>query len=209
MARKKPERYLKRQPKKLKLRAKILIVCEGQKTEKEYFEYLKKKYRLNTAEVKIKEDGGSSPNSVFKDALNLYNESLERNQIAYDAVYCVYDQDEFSQHADVKNKINQQKNFNLIFSNPCFEVWYLFHDDKLTKPFIKAGSKTASHQAKSKANKLLKDAGSSYLEFLFSRTDQAIENAKSNAKQKINNPYTDVYKLVESMLEITKTESKP
>ncbi|WP_201585305.1 RloB family protein [Psychrobacter sp. HII-4] len=204
MARKKPERYLKRQPKKLKLRAKILIVCEGQKTEKEYFEYLKKKYRLTTAEVKIKEDGGSSPNSVFKDALYLYNESLERNQVAYDAVYCVYDQDEFSQHADVKNKIKQQKDFNLIFSNPCFEVWYLFHDSKLTKPFMKSGSKTASQQVKSEANKLLKSAGSKYLEFLFDRTDQAIENARNNSKQNIDNPYTDVHKLVEEMLKITK-----
>lgn len=202
MAKKKQGKNLKRQPKNLKPRAKILIVCEGEVTEKEYFDYLKKMYRLNTAEVKIKEDGGSSPNSVFKDALDLYNRSLKRDQVSYDIVYCVYDRDEFSQHADVKNKIEQQANFNLIFSDPCFEVWYLFHYDALTKPFIKNGSKTASQQVKSQANKLLNSTGSNHLEYLFCKTEEAIKNAKSNAKQNISNPYSNVYELVEKMKEI-------
>lgn len=202
MARKKSERHLGRQSKGLKLRAKVLIVCEGQKTEEEYFGYLRKKYRLSTTEVIIKEDGGSSPNSVFKDALDLYNRSLKRDQVSYDIVYCVYDRDEFSQHADVKNKIEQQANFNLIFSDPCFEVWYLFHYDALTKPFMKKGSKTASQQVKSQANKLLSSTGSNYLEYLFNNTEEAIQNAKRNAKQNISNPYTNVYELVEKLKEI-------
>lgn len=202
MAKKSPKENLNRQPKGFEFRAKILIVCEGQQTEKEYFEYLKRKYKLSTAEVKVKEDGGSSPNSVFKDALKLYKNSLEKNQVAYDAVYCVYDQDEFSQHSDVRNKIRQQESFNLIFSNPCFEVWYLFHDDKSTKPFAKKGKKTASQQVKSQANKLLNSTGSNYLEYLFNKTEEAIKNAKRNAKQNISNPYTNVYELVEKMKEI-------
>lgn len=205
MARKAPKRNLNRQSKGLKPREKILIVCEGQQTEKDYFEYLKRKYKLSTAEVKVKEDGGSSPNSVFKDALKLYNDSLEKSQVAYDAVYCVYDQDEFSQHSDVKNKIKQQKNFNRIFSNPCFEVWYLLHYNKSTKPFAKKGKKTASQQAKSQFEALLKKNGKDYLECLFNNTDEAIKNAKENSKQSIKNPYTNVYVLVEKMREISKT----
>lgn len=202
MSRQRSEKHLGRKSKGLKIRAKVLIVCEGQKTEEEYFEYLRKKYRLSTTEIIIKEDGGSSPNSVFKDALELYNRSLKRDQVSYDIVYCVYDCDEFSQHAEVKNKIDQQANFNLIFSNPCFEVWYLFHYGPLTKPFMKKGSKTASQQTKSQANKLLKDTGSNYLEYLFNKTEEAIKNAKSNVKQNIANPYTNVYELVEKMREI-------
>lgn len=207
MAKKSPKEKLNRQPKGFEPRAKILIVCEGQQTEKDYFEYLKRRYKLSTAEVKVKEDGGSSPNSVFKDALELYNNSLENNQVAYDVVYCVYDQDEFSQHSDVKNKIKQQKNFNRIFSNPCFEIWYLFHYNKTAKPFAKKGKKTASQQVKSQVEALLKKNGSNYLEYLFDYTDKAIKNAKENSKQGIRNPYTNVYLLVEKMREISKLHS--
>lgn len=206
MARKKEVR-LGRKSKGYSPRAKILIVCEGEQTEKDYFEYLRKKYGLTATEVIIKEDGGSSPNSVFKDALELYQKSLRRNQVPYDTVYCVYDKDEFSQHAEVKNRIEQQKDFNLIFSNPCFEVWYLFHYGPHTKPFMKKGTKTSSQQVKSQVNKLLKKKGNRYLEFLFSKTDEAIKNSKSNIKQHIDNPYTNMFELVEKMQEISKKRS--
>lgn len=199
MARKKPKNNLVRKSKGLKLTPKILIVCEGERTEPDYFEYLKKRYRLSTAQIIVKGDGGSSPNSVYTDALNEYNNCLSKHQVAYEKVYCVYDRDEFSKHAEVKDKIKQQKAFDLIFSDPCFEVWYLFHFDSSTKPFARKGNKTASQQVKSQVTKLLKAQGVNHLQILFDRIDIAIENAKNNEKQNINNPYTNVYKLVEEL----------
>ena len=43
---------------------KILIVCEGEKTEPNYFEDIREYYRLNTVNVEVRGDCGSDPMSV-------------------------------------------------------------------------------------------------------------------------------------------------
>lgn len=47
---------------------KILIVCEGEKTEPNYFKELINYYKLNTANVEIDGSCGSSPEKVLKRA---------------------------------------------------------------------------------------------------------------------------------------------
>lgn len=197
MARKKPKNKLVRKPKNFTPSPRILIVCEGEKTEPDYFKFLRNKFRLNVADVEVRGDGGSSPKSVYEFALELYNKS--KKGVVYDMVFCVYDQDEFSKHAEVKNKIDQQKAFSLIFSNPCFEIWYLFHFVNSTKPYTKKGRKTASQQVKSDIEKILKNFQENYLDILFERINVAITNAKNSEKQGIENPYTNVYELVEEL----------
>jgi len=204
MARKKPKASLKREVRNLETNKKILIVCEGEKTEPQYFNYLINKYRLNTASVVVTGDCGSSPKSVYEEALSLYEASGGKHQIEYDKVFCVYDCDDFTEHKMLKNEIKGRKAFELIFSNPCFEVWYIFHFNNSTKPFAQKGKKTASQQAKSEAKKLLDRHGNNLFQTLYERIDVAISNAHSNAKQNIENPYTNMYKLVEELIELKK-----
>ncbi len=53
---------------------KVLIVCEGQKTEPYYFRRLKDHYRLNTASIEICSSGGSDPRSIIQFAKKRYLE---------------------------------------------------------------------------------------------------------------------------------------
>ena len=59
---------LERKRKNKEFKTKILIVCEGEKTEPFYFEELRKRYRLNTADIEIVHPKGSDPMSVFEKA---------------------------------------------------------------------------------------------------------------------------------------------
>ncbi len=55
---------------------KVLIVCEGEKTEPNYFRGLTNYYELDSANVKITGDCGSSPMSVVRPARDIYRETI-------------------------------------------------------------------------------------------------------------------------------------
>ena len=62
----------------------ILIVCEGEKTEPNYFTELKKALRLSNANVRIC-GRGSDPLSVVDFAIETFRQEQE-----FDRVYCVF-----------------------------------------------------------------------------------------------------------------------
>lgn len=53
----------------------VLIVCEGQKTEPFYFEELRKYYNLHSTNIKITGNCDSSPTSILKKAEELFDDS--------------------------------------------------------------------------------------------------------------------------------------
>ena len=66
----------KRKEAKLDSYDQVLIVCEGEKTEFNYFKELINDFELNTANVKVADNTeGSSPRSVINFALEKFHES--------------------------------------------------------------------------------------------------------------------------------------
>ncbi|WP_308861449.1 RloB family protein [Neisseria mucosa] len=115
----------------------ILIVCEGEKTEPFYFKSLCNKLSLHTANIEITGDCGSSPKSIFEKAQEIFKEA-EKAQNPFDKVYCVFDKDCHHGYNDVINQINSKKpkdTFFAITSVPCFEYWLLLHFERTTSPF--------------------------------------------------------------------------
>lgn len=114
----------------------VLIVCEGIKTEPNYFEALIDDLQLNTANVKVSNNtAGSSPRSVVKFALNEYKKDKK-----YDKVYCVIDKDRhetYLEALDIIRRVPLQKRreIHAITSVPCFEFWFLLHYKATTKKF--------------------------------------------------------------------------
>ncbi|NJL06617.1 MAG: RloB domain-containing protein [Chloroflexaceae bacterium] len=100
-------------------RKRFLIVCEGE-TEKTYFN----QFRVSKKIVSV---GGGSPLDVVRKAHQILQ---QEGQDAYSAVWCVFDRDETPPTAEqfgaALNKA-QESGFAVAYSNPCFEVWYLFH----------------------------------------------------------------------------------
>lgn len=103
--------------------AKVLIVCEGEKTEPHYFNGLKDHYRLNSANVEVCADRGSDPLGIYTFALERY----EQEQVAgdpFDKVFCVFDKDNhtnFSQALDAIRDAEPRNTFVAVHSVPCFE----------------------------------------------------------------------------------------
>jgi len=79
-----------------------LIVCEGGKTEPNYFKSLRDDLKLNTANVEITGDtGGSAPDNVVEHGLRYYGE--------YDKVFCVFDKDSHPTYQQAVDRVKCTK----------------------------------------------------------------------------------------------------
>lgn len=127
-----------------------LIVCEGTKTEPQYFRELLDDLRIRPHVVRIEPNDGPSPDRVVDHALHLYNEDAGGGD-AYDMVYCVFDRDS---HTTFKAAVQRTKDLTAsgqpltaITSTPCFEFWLLLHFGYTAQPFHKAGKRSVGDQA--------------------------------------------------------------
>ncbi|MCF6346619.1 MAG: RloB family protein [Thiomicrorhabdus sp.] len=134
---------LKRKKAKREPYDRVLIVCEGEKTEPHYFSELKDHYRLNSANIKITGDCGSSPCSVLDKAEELQDQESKKGD-AYDKIYCVLDKDCHTSYRETVSKINdlKEEGFEAVTSVPCFEYWLLLHFDYVTHPYCKTENKS-------------------------------------------------------------------
>jgi RloB-like protein len=116
----------------------VLIVCEGSKTEPNYFDDIRIKSRLSQTHVRIINGQGTQPIQVVDTALATFAKSRE-----YEIVYAVFDRDDHTTYHDAvaraeanrkKLKNNDRKTvlFEAVVSVPCFEVWLLMHFQDVT-----------------------------------------------------------------------------
>lgn len=128
---------------------KVLIVCEGKKTEKNYFDELKGYYELSSANIVVNTDCGSAPISVARHAISLYKGELAARRDPFDKVFCVFDRDThttFHQAIDLIGAQNPRGVFKAITSTPCFEYWFLLHFGYTQQPFRATARKSAAEQ---------------------------------------------------------------
>lgn len=191
----------------------VLIICEGEKTEVEYFLGLVREKKLNTANIQIMPAKGSAPKNIVEFAIKLAedNEGIDR-------VFCVFDRDEHSSFDFALNMIKNYKpnvrakskpKYQAIVSFPCFELWLLLHFTYTTKGYFRTQRGSASDNLISelcnhipkydKKDKNLFIKTSNYLA-------QAIKHAKRlkkyNSETDSNHTETNVYELVEYLLKL-------
>lgn len=83
----------------------VLVVCEGAKTEPNYFREIRHTYRLNTANIDIcGEECGSDPLSVVNYAIKKFREDPD-----YNRVYCVIDRDKHATFDAAMDKFRQTR----------------------------------------------------------------------------------------------------
>jgi len=101
----------------------FLIVCEGEKTEPNYFKSFPKKIGKFIYDIEF-EGGGISTIKVVEKAIELRDKSKQK----YDRVWAVFDRDSFKANsfnsAILKARAN---NIKCAWSNEAFELWYLLH----------------------------------------------------------------------------------
>lgn len=175
----------------------ILIVCEGEKTEPYYF----KAFRVSSAVVKISGTGANTF-SLVQQAIQTQKDA-RKNKEPFDQVWCVFDHDDFPAE-NFNNAIDlaNRNNCKIAYSNEAFELWYLLHycffDSAIhRKNYI---SKLEKH-LKSKYQKNNPEMYETLLPF----QKEAIRNSKnllarySPPNPEKNNPSTTVHLLVEEL----------
>jgi hypothetical protein len=195
------ERKAARRPPFRDPRPVILIVCEGENTEREYFEGFWHAARNPRVQIHISRKHGV-PKTLVEAAKELKKEAQNRakkqddENLAIDSVWCVRDVDEHPNLPDAKQMARDNEIYMAI-SNPCFELWLLLHfrespgmqhRDKvrqLLKGCVPQYDKHVDYQVYS--------AGYSQAVIRAQRLDQSAASDGESGR----NPTTGVYKLTE------------
>lgn len=111
---------------------KILIACEGKKTEPKYFNAIRQDLRLTTVQVLILPHDGTDPLSIVNAVVEARKDKKrEKSWDKEDLAWAVFDGDEHivndpNRWHQAIQKAESQK-INLAITNPSIEFWYLIH----------------------------------------------------------------------------------
>lgn len=183
-----------RDPKK-----RVLLVCEGKKTEPNYFKSLKKDLKLTSVNIEIAGAKGK--------ALELVRYAIGRRVDEFDVIWCVFDKDDCTEDQFREAlKLAKTNKLSVAYSNESFELWLILHFT----------SSVRGVKRKDYGNKLTSLLGKSYnknKDYYFdvlSKQDTAIKNAEILLRQypKPNpfedTPSTTVVNLVKELKELAK-----
>lgn len=182
----------------------FLIVCEGAKTEPRYFDFLRTKRKITTAQVEIcGKECGSDQASVVRYAIKLKKERSQAarkkgKELPYDQVWCVFDKDNKPKKLAEALDLAKAHDIEIALSVPCFELWYLLHYKYSERPYNKYAE--LKSDLKRYIPKYSKDKAP--YEELYSKLETAIENAERLRKGEKTNPKTDVDLLVSELLNV-------
>lgn len=180
----------------------VMLVFEGKnKTEHNYFKHFNK--RENNFNLLLVDSPETDITGMAKNALK----TAQRNDIkaSYgDKIFCVFDldlkEDKLIEYINLSQN-KTYKDIKFILSNPCFEIWFLFH-------FEKHPPKLASSQkVKEYMNKYVKNYSEDDDVFEKCNLVNLLQNAIINAnnKEKLikdtnlvdKNPYTQIPLILE------------
>ena len=172
----------------------FLIVCEGAKTEPNYF----RRFRVPTKVIRV-EGLGDNTISLVRRTISLRD--LARDD--YDQVWVVFDRDSFpKERFNNAIQLAHQEGVQVAYSNEAFELWYLLH-------FHYYDSGISRQQYAAMLSGMLgypyKKNSETIHEELLSKQDAAIRNARrlldqyTPPKPSDNNPSTTVHLLVQAL----------
>lgn len=103
------------------LRQRFLIICEGEKTEPNYF----RSFRVN---VDVEVVGTACNTLGLLECARARQKEARRQGVVYDAIWLVFDRDDFSaQDFNSAIRLAEMENFGVAYSNEAFELWYVLH----------------------------------------------------------------------------------
>jgi hypothetical protein len=195
---------------------KIIIACEGRKTEYGYFNAIRQSMRLPTLRVLVVRPYGTDPLTIVRTALNHKRErERERTWTKKDSAWAVFDGDEHK----LENLVNwnnaiqlaERNEIRLAISNPCFEFWYLLHfrDHSGNLSRIDASRLLRQYIAQyEKADVLWPVPLQPLTTQAINRAKQLAARASANELEPHTNPCTGVCDLVESLLRLEQETRK-
>lgn len=190
----------------------IYLIVEGKnKTERNYLSHFKSRnYNLY-----IVDSLATDPESMIKKAIEIYRKN-DLNEKNGDKVFCLIDLDLSAEKYKKVNAMlqkNAYKKVNVIFSNPCFEVWLLYHFTEYPKP------EKCSSDVKKQMKKYIKNYEENYDNYeimgIYDKLLIAINNADNrnylygdDIPIYDRNPYTEVQNLMDLFTEYNNKQDK-
>lgn len=116
----------------------ILIVCEDERTEPDYFEkYQQLFFKILPRETIYIRPVGTGRNSLWVvECAKIQREKLRlESGMDVDQTWAVFDKDDLDQTAGNRKNfedafaVGEESNINIAYSNECFELWFLLHFD--------------------------------------------------------------------------------
>ena len=187
----------------------FLIVCEGEKTEPNYFRAFTERWS-EVKEIKVAGCGCSTCQLIIE--AKKIQEKLERERmVPFDRVWLVFDKDEFKDFnkaiADAK-----KEGMNCAWSNQAFELWYVLHFQYLDtgvdrKQYIGMIEDKVRKASKSKTFKYKKNDVGFYQilhehgneDFAFKNAEKLRNRHKGKVDYAAHNPRTEVDLLVNEL----------
>jgi len=174
------------------VKQRFLIVCEGKKTEPNYF----REFRVPKDVMEI-QGLGENPSKLVQSA------KIFKEQGEYDQVWCVFDRDSWTEE-DFNNAIHSAESydFKIAYSNEAFELWYVLHFD-----FLNSGIPRKDYRVKltSLLGKKYEKNSLTIYNDLIEKQIVAIKNAEKLLQQYepqkpvTDNPSTTVHLLVQEL----------
>lgn len=187
-------------------RDRILVVCEGTKTEKHYFEDARQALGVHRGQavVEVESGEGTNPRNIVETAKKL-KAKAEKEGNAFSSVYCVFDRDEHSHYAGAIDRAYKLK-IQSIKSVPCFEYWVLLHFRNHGAPYERSGDRSpcdcchgdlvAEWPDYAKNRKRLYTDLQSRLDVARQRAEQRLKAAQEEGD---DNPSTEIHRLLDAM----------
>lgn len=202
---------LKRSENGLDQKALVILACEGEKTERFYFETLFKKLyqHLSKASCVIAKHEHTNPTGVLKDLLSYRDISTGNTYKTFEHRWIVIDRDaeKVGGGGNSVNEFNSAlsqanaKSVRVAYSNPCFELWFLLHFDYINTPLTRD---EAQKRLSRKLGVQYRKSSATMFDVLEPNLGNAIRNAERLFKQMENdgvkpvsaNPSSTVFQLL-------------
>ncbi|MDI9571354.1 MAG: RloB family protein [Pseudomonadota bacterium] len=190
------------------IRDRILILCEGKRTEPNYF----RQFPLDIKLMELKVKGtGSNTLSLVEEAIRL-GQGAAGNGRPYNQIWCVFDRDSFpAGNFNQAFKVAKTNRIRIAYSNQCFELWYLLHFDFNDAAIDR--NEYGLRISKYMGRKYRKNDKNMY-GLLKERQGNAIRNAKTLLSRyhpcnpEKDDPSTSVHELVETLNEFISDDSQ-
>jgi hypothetical protein len=186
---------------------KFIIVCEGARSEADYFRYFQELDSRVEVEVISPETGdNNSPTGLLEKVLRLTTigpngEAPKYEIVEGDEIWFVIDTDDWGDKIDeLKARVADQQNMFVAQSNPCFEAWLCYHFSADRQEFV--GDNSPQNWKKHLPTLTDRNFNSKTHPIHIQR---ALDAAKANYEELAGKPQkgsTEVFKLAEKIYEL-------
>ena len=190
-----------------KRRPVIYLVCEGEETEIIYFKHFRTRNSgIDIIPVPSKQK--SAVGLVRKAEKSLGDKDFFPD--LGDKLWCVFDCDANTNDDLIKAKaMANQKGYEIAFSNPCIEIWFLYHfmspgsllpDCNAVIDVFEKKTELKNYRKSQDVYEILKPLMQSALEHVAKRANK-LRKEKTELISRESNPFTNVDVLVKYLLE--------